>query len=618
MESQPDDAATCEPLIEFLYRAPIGLVQSSLAGDIDMINPMSASLLMLISPGSDLSNLFEPLDRVAPQLRKLVTSFGDARGTVCESMRIPIPARDDGELFDRTIAISLFKLDERRLMCTLADVTAEVEREARRMQRRLDTASRTDPLTGLPNRVAVLDSFGQTMRRVRARGDFAVLYLNCDRFRQINDALGRAVGDQILKLIAGRVRSMLQQRAHGVRLEEGDSGQDAAARLGGDEFAVLLEDLSSEDEAHALARRMVDALGQPYAIDGRQVHCSVSIGVVLGAQINPSATADTVLQTGSVAMREAKRAGRSRHVVFQPEMEVRSAALSVMEAELRVALIERQLFVVYQPVVGFSPLEGGASDVNRSAGVEALVRWRHPTRGVVPPLEFISVAEECGLIDALGGFVLRESCAQFARWKSALGTRAPKMLAVNLSRGQLGESRFAESVAEILRATGMHPSELQLEVTESLAAQDDVVQSRLHELKALGLTLALDDFGTGYSSLASLHLLPVDTVKIDRSFVSQAVESHHHRVLIEATIRVASSLRMGTVAEGIETIAQLEVVRSLGCQKGQGYIFSKPLSVDALAEWLLTENDAEWPPVLESRGGGPRATLSSPRMARNR
>ena len=214
------------------------------------------------------------------------------------------------------------------------------------------------------------------------------------------------------------------------------------------------------------------------------------------------------------------------------------------------------------------------------------MRWKHPTRGVVPPLEFVGVAEECGLIGELGIYVLETACRQFMAWQRALGSRAPRLLAVNLSRGQLGDPDFVAHVRRILQATAMAAGQLQLEVTESLAAQGELVQARLHELKALGVSLALDDFGTGYSSLASLHLLPVSTVKIDRSFVSQSVDSEHHRVLIEATVRVANSLRMSTVAEGIETEAQAAVARGLGCHKGQGHLFSRPLLGDQIPAWL--------------------------------
>ncbi|WP_250474989.1 EAL domain-containing protein [Caballeronia sp. GAFFF1] len=261
-----------------------------------------------------------------------------------------------------------------------------------------------------------------------------------------------------------------------------------------------------------------------------------------------------------------------------------------MENDLRRAIVDQELFVVYQPVVMLELTVDRRAFPPHAAAVEALVRWRHPVRGVVPPAEFIGVAEECGAIGALGEFVLDTACRQFVAWKRDLGRLAPRLLAVNLSRAQLNDGGFVAYVSRTLHDSGMDPAELQLEVTESLAAQDESVQARLRQLKELGLTLALDDFGTGYSSLSSLHQLPVATVKIDRSFVSQAVESAHHRVLIEATVRVAVSLNINTVAEGVESDAQASVVRALGCEKGQGYFFSKPLLPESLVDWLRSND----------------------------
>jgi EAL domain-containing protein (putative c-di-GMP-specific phosphodiesterase class I) len=259
-------------------------------------------------------------------------------------------------------------------------------------------------------------------------------------------------------------------------------------------------------------------------------------------------------------------------------MKLRATHRVVLEAELRRALAEGELFVVYQPIV---QLGSGTA-----VGVEALVRWRHPSRGTVPPLVFIEVAEQTGLIRALGAFVLEAACQQFMCWKQTLGADAPTRLSVNLSRAQLADSGLVAQVDQVLRACGMPPGALQLEVTESLAAQDDQVRAQLQSLKALGLTLALDDFGTGYSSLSSLHQLPVDLVKIDRSFVSQLETSAHHRALVKATVEVAQSLGMGTVAEGIETPGQAAVLQALCCQKGQGYWFARPMPGDELPAWL--------------------------------
>jgi EAL domain-containing protein (putative c-di-GMP-specific phosphodiesterase class I) len=297
-------------------------------------------------------------------------------------------------------------------------------------------------------------------------------------------------------------------------------------------------------------------------------------------------------------MVEAKRAGDARCTVFEPAMRERAARRADIESDLRTALLEDQLFVVYQPVVGLRP--DGGTDL--SAGVEALVRWQHPARGVVPPFEFIQVAEESGLIGPLGDFVLRRACRDFMAWQRELCEHAPRLMAVNLSRAQLAQPGWPATVQAILDGEGMRPSQLQLEVTESLAAQDQQVQQRLHELKAIGITLALDDFGTGYSSLSSLHQLPVDTVKIDRSFVCQADTSQHHRVLIEATVKVAQSLGMSTVAEGIETEAQFAAVRDQQCAKGQGYLFSRPLTSPSLLDWLRAALPA--PALVAAPQGG--------------
>jgi diguanylate cyclase (GGDEF)-like protein len=578
-----------EALLQFLYRAPIGLVQTNLAGDIEMINPMSARLLMPLSVDANLINLFAVLGRFAPDLRRLTAAYEQSSGVICESLRVPIVAGESdcpAETPSQVLSVSLLKLDDARLMAVLCDATIEVEREQQGLVRRLSTAAHTDTLTQLPNRAAAHERLRLALERVTTEpgNGLAVLFLNCDRFRQINDTLGHAAGDKVLGLITERVRSTLRaagRRVDGAGLRGG--AEPMAARLGSDEFLVVLEDLARPDDVHAVASRLLDVLGKPYGIGAQQLHCGFSMGVVLGAQA--SEDADTVLQDASIAMVEAKRAGGGRYVVFEPAMRQRAAHRAGTEADLRRALAEGQLFVVYQPVVAFNP--DGAP--GRAASVEALVRWRHPVRGLIPPVEFIVVAEETGLIGPLGDFVLATACVQFMAWQSSLGPRAPKTLAVNLSRAQLHDATLVESVRTLLGVTGMQPEQLQLEVTESFAAQDETVKARLHELKAIGITLALDDFGTGYSSLSSLHLLPVHTVKVDRSFVSQADTSRHHRVLIEATIRVANSLGMSTVAEGIETAAQESVVRQLGCDKGQGYLFSKPLTADELVRWLSVE-----------------------------
>jgi diguanylate cyclase (GGDEF)-like protein len=577
-QTPSETTAADEALMQFLYQAPIGLVQTTIDGEIEIMNPMAAALLMPLATDGQLQNLFAVLDGVAPQVRALAAAFQPQVGVVCESMRVVLQTR--GHAAKQILALSLMKLGAARLMTVVSDVTVQALREQAGLERRLHDAARTDALTRMPNRAALREALQHTLAHAGtgAGGGYAVLFINCDRFKQINDGLGHASGDAVLGMMADRLRATLRQRDRSGRAA-GDAA--TAARVGGDEFVVLLDALERPDDVHVVAQRLLEALQQPYGIGARQLHCSVSIGVVLHAQARGDA--DAVLQDASIAMVEAKRAGGARYVVFEPAMQERAARRGHVEADLRRALAAGELFVVYQPVIDLQ----GAPGVRACAGVEALVRWRHPVRGILPPGEFIWVAEECGLIGALGDFVLASACREFVRWQRDLGAHAPRTLAVNLSRAQLAQPGWVSTVRELLRDAGMEPARLQLEVTESLAAQDDTVQRCLHELKALGLTLALDDFGTGYSSLSSLRLLPVDTVKIDRSFVMEADTSPHHRVLVDATVRVANSLGMSTVAEGIETAAQAEVVRQLGCDKGQGYLYSRPLTAPDLVRWLL-------------------------------
>ena len=589
-----------EALVQFLYRAPIGLVQSGLDGAVEMLNPMSSNLLMPLAHDGSLDNLFTVLQDVAPDLRDMVDAFGTPSGVVCEGLRLQLGAAAAPGA-PRVLSLSLLKIDGARLMATVLDATADVQREQERLARRLKSQARIDALTRMPNREAMLEQLQHMLARPllpESRG-FALLFMNCDRFRQINDALGQAAGDRLLVQIGERIRAALRPPTDRIDLD-GRAGQ-MAARIGADEFAVVLDGLRRRDDAERVAARLLDVLGRPYVLDGQEVTCKLSVGLVWN--FDAGVLAGEMLRDASIAMNEAKRAGGARAVVFDTAMRERAARRADIESDLRQALVDDQLFVVYQPVVGLRP----DGTVDHAAGVEALVRWQHPVRGVVPPFEFIQVAEESGLIGPLGDFVLRRACRDFAAWQRTLGERAPRLLAVNLSRAQLTEPGWTDVVRAVLAEHGMRPDQLQLEVTESLAAQDQQVQGRLHELKALGVTLALDDFGTGYSSLSSLHQLPVDTVKIDRSFVCQADTSHHHRVLIEATVKVAQSLGMGTVAEGIETEAQAAAVRAQACAKGQGYLFSRPLASSALLDWLNGHATLERPPA----GAAPTALSSS-------
>ena len=564
--------------MQFLYGVPVGLVQMTADGTIEMANPKSVQLLLPIAGDGDLDNFFALFAASAPQLRALCADFEPSSGVICQGLRVAVAGAAGSA--PCVLSIDLTKLDARRLMAVIGDATQDAEREQQDVARQLRHAARVDGLTRMPNRIALIEQVQRVIDRepLDAGYEFAVLFLNCDRFKEINDTFGHAVGDEILALLGGRIRAELRPGDCVGRAVDIDQ---MAARINGDEFVVLLEYLCHPADVHVVAKRLLATLAKPYLVADRALYCNVSIGVATRAHVGGDA--DRLLQDASIAMGEAKHDGGACYAVFDPAMRERATRRGSVESDLRAGLAADQMYVVYQPVVGFDA--HGAVDV--AAGVEALVRWRHPTRGVVPPIEFIAIAEETGLIGALGDFVLLTACRQFVAWQVALGERAPRLLAVNVSRAQLAASAFVTSVAAVLRETGIGSACLQLEITESLAAQDEAIQSRLHELRSLGVTLALDDFGTGYSSLSSLHLLPVDTVKIDRSFVSLADTSAHHRVLIEATIRVARSLGMKTVAEGIETETQAAVIRALGCDKGQGYLYSRPVEGAELARWLV-------------------------------
>lgn len=568
-------SAAHEALIQFMYQAPIGLVQATLDGEITMINPMSAQLLMPLAPHGDMSNLFDVLGSAVPQLREKANAAPYPGGEVCEGLRVTVGLAAAGEEIPPTLSIRLLRLDARMLMCSVTDITAALRLEQQHVKAEVRDASRTDTLTMMPNRIVVLERIERALQSagVDPGHQFAVLFINGDRFNRINVTLGPGAGDELLRMMADRVNAVVCQRDMAV---QGARSERTAGRLGADEFVVVLESMHSSDVAFLVAQRLVDTLLKPYTINGVMVHSTASVGVALGG--GDAANADEVLQDASLAMREAKRTGGARFCVFELQMRERAWQRASLEGELRLAVQQGQLFVVYQPITRL--------DDGQVVGLEALVRWQHPQRGVVSPVEFIEIAEDTGLIRPLGAYVLNAACRQFAVWLRQFGSSAPRVLSVNLSRAQLVEATLVDEVRQALEVSGLVAECLQLEITESLAAESPLIQSRLHELKALGVKLALDDFGTGYSSLASLHQWPVDVIKIDRSFVNQVTSSAHHRVLIEATVMVARSLCMGTVAEGVETPEQANVLAALRCDRAQGYFYARPMGGEQVTHWL--------------------------------
>ncbi|MFM2405357.1 MAG: hypothetical protein RL223_3237 [Pseudomonadota bacterium] len=478
------------------------------------------------------------------------------------------------------------------------DLSAE-----RRLQEALALAARTDSLTGLPNRAALFDRVQRVIEARRAGGaGWSLLHLDIDRLKQINDTLGHRVGDLLLCTLAQRLSQLLAPT-------EGEP--PLVGRIGGDEFVVLLSGPDDATSALALAQRLARQLGAPSRLGGHWLSLRLNIGVVTSAQVEGDAEA--VLRDADTASQEAKRlvaSGGDGCLLFDPALQARLSERALLEHGLRDALREQQLFLVYQPVV---PLRDGAT-----LGVEALLRWRHPQRGLIPPLQFIPVAERCGLILEIGEFVLRTACKAFMAWQRSCGPDAPRRMAVNLSPAQLQAPDIVEQVRRALTDAGMPAAALQLEVTESMAVRGDEAMQRLRALKDLGVLIALDDFGTGYSSLACLHQLPVDTVKVDRSFVMHAEASEYHRVLIEATVRVARTLGMTTVAEGIEGLGEDALMRELGCDRGQGYLYARPLPDAELLAWLQARAAATPAAALPPPAAAVSAAMSAvtvPRQA---
>ncbi len=475
----------------------------------------------------------------------------------------------------------------RRMAGVHLDITSR-----KRLEQALSDAALTDALTQLPNRAGIQQALARCVARAHQESGyaFAVLFMDFDRFKLVNDSLGHDAGDELLRQIAQRVKQTLRPGDDvaliselGALAEPGPSGEageagewsDTAGRLGGDEFVVLLERIARPGDAAVVAQRLLDALAEPYQLAGRAVQSTASIGIVTSDV--SSATVESVLRDADTAMYEAKRRGRGLYAVFDPEMHRRIRHAMELESDLRQALERDEFHVVYQPIVDLA--------TRRPLGLEALARWRHPLRGAVSPAEFVPLAEETGLIGALGERVLRRACADMAQWQRTLGAHGPRRLAVNLSRAQLRPGVLAATVRAALADAGLTPAVLQLEITETLAMQGESALAVLRELRAMGVGLSLDDFGTGYSSLASLDQLPIDTVKIDRAFVAKMVESSYQMALVQSTVQVADALRLAVVAEGVETEAQASALAALGCHRAQGFLYGRPMPAAELATW---------------------------------
>jgi len=487
--------------------------------------------------------------------------------------------------------------------------------ERERLQQELQQRAETDALTRLPNRAALLV---QLRRRLEAGANFAVLFMDCDRFKQINDSLGHDAGDELLRHLAQRLRHglrpadallsvpplaselpavLLSDAGHSAQATDAtdatrathatQQSQDShatqvrpetlAARLGGDEFVVLVDGVADAAAVTAIADRLVRTMAQPYRLQGMDLVSPVSVGVILA---QPGHTAEQLLRDADTAMYEAKRRARGNWVMFEPEMHRRLASNLALEGDLRQALNSGQLRAVFQPIIDIAS--------GQVVGMEALARWHHPVRGEVSPVQFIPIAEDAGMIAELGEQMLRMACSAFAGWQRR-GLALPLRLSVNLSRAQLTDRGLPQRVAALLSELGLPCERLQLEITESLAMDDPSVRSLLTELRALGVQLALDDFGTGHSSLASLHTFPVQQLKIDRAFVRELEDSVYHRALVQAVLQVANVLKLEVVAEGVETAAQARLLAGMGCLRAQGWLYARALEADAVPAFLASK-----------------------------
>ena len=467
---------------------------------------------------------------------------------------------------NRLSDVSTFSSDDLELFDTFAAQTS-VAVQNTRLDNRLKKQAFHDPITDLANRALFMDRLDHALARRERYGDsLAVIFMDLDDFKMINDSLGHAAGDELLRHVADRLHLVLRPA-------------DTAARFGGDEFAILLEDTIEAYDVIRVAERIVSVLKPRFVIAGREVTVHASVGVAVTTTRDLSA--DEVVRRADVAMYRAKMKGKGQFEVFEPSMQEVATRRLEVRTDLERALDRGELALVYQPVV----------DIATSApiGVEALVRWHHPNWGVVPPGEFIGVAEETGLIGELGMYVLEEACRQCQAWQNELLDESAFSVSVNVSPRQLRDPNFVSEVWRALTRTGLHPSHLILEITENFMVESpENAGDRLRELKALGVRISIDDFGTGYSSLAMLQELPIDILKIDKAFVDHVADDPRRTAFAQAIIRLGKTLGLELVAEGVETSAQSDRLHNLGCRFAQGYFFSKPVKSDEIRQMLRT------------------------------
>ena len=458
----------------------------------------------------------------------------------------------------RAIQIINQPLEAGGWVATIEDVT-----ERKRSDEKIVRLAHYDALTDLPNRVLFREQLESALKKVQPDRQLAVLYIDIDEFKSVNDALGHSVGDELLKAVAGRLRGCLGET-------------DVAARLGGDEFAIIQTAIKYPSDTTHLVGRIYEAIRKPYDCAGHLITTDASIGIALAEE--PAADLDQLLKNADMAMYEAKADGRRTYRFFELSMDARVKTRRILELELRQAIMDGGFEVYYQPLVSLRD--------NKISSCEALLRWRHPKRGMISPAEFIPIAEETGLINQLGDWVLNTACIEAASWPDHI------RVAVNVSPIQFKSETLALNVATALATSGLAPCRLELEITEAILIRDDeVALALLHQLRELGVRIALDDFGTGYSSLSYLQRFPFDKIKIDRCFVKDIAGPAGSSSIVQAIVNIAAARNMTTTAEGVETVPQMELLRELGCTEMQGYLFSPAISCAEIQRLLHARRD---------------------------
>lgn len=536
--------------------------------------------------GRSLASLLDPRDvnRAQLAIQRFVQSKGTSSSSVHWRMR-----RKNGTLLDVEVVGNNLIDDPgvAGIVLSARDVSERKALEASMLHQVLH-----DDLTGLPNRAAFTKILEAALARTTLSGHaIAVLFLDLDRFKVVNDSLGHEAGDRLLVQVARRLRESVRP-------------EDTVARLSGDEFVVLVDNIVGPEPAIAIAEKIINRIKEAIRIGTHEVFVSTSIGITIEGGGHQHTDTTTILRNADLAMYDSKNRGRCRYSIYQPAMTKRAIERLELETELRHAISSNQFQVYYQPLID---LRSG-----RVNEVEALVRWQHPTRGLLMPDTFIGIAEETGLIGPIGQWVLEEACRQGRRWQKERGNLPPLNLSVNLSVRQFQQRELVSDVKRVLQETGINPGQLTLEITESVALDDaDAAVATMRELKKLGIQLALDDFGTAYSALSYLKRFPVDSLKIDRSFVEGINQDHGDMAIVKAVIAFAKTLNLRVTAEGVENVDQLRQLKLLGCDLGQGYFFATPLPSRELTLDTSFETGR-----LPSRDGGPETwSLPIPNLA---